>query len=442
MECAILWFRNNLRLHDNLSLLKAIQCSETLICVYCHEPNETLEVWDFQRVGYHRQTFLRQALDSLDSELRARGQVLVECSGVPEVALCRLAKTVAAIHIFTEDIQAPYEIDAITKLRECGFQVMTTWQSSLIDPGSLPFELSQLPDVFTGFRHQIEKGGVRPPAPLPPPARIPGTPEEVVQEIITIEARTTFPDPKSSFPYDTASFSGGENAALSHLAEYLQRRLPDSYKQTRNGLSGVNFSSKFSPWLSQGALSPRKIFDSIQCYESRFGSNEGTYWLWFELLWRDYFRFLHLKYGKRLYFASGLGPRKTLRHNHAAFKDWCHGKTGQSLIDAGMKELFLTGYLSNRMRQIVASFLVHDLQCDWRAGAAWFESQLIDYDVYSNQGNWLYIAGHGTDPRGGRHFNPDKQAKTYDPTGQYQSYWVKAEATSQAIGHNGLQEMR
>jgi len=422
---AILWFRNNLRIHDNPSLVKAIQESESLLCVYCHEPNETLEEWGFRRVGLHRQIFLRQALESLRAALILRGQLLVECLGAPEVVLSRQAKAVGTNLIFTEDIRAPYEIEEVRRLRESGLHVITTWQSSLIDPKDLPFEISRLPDIFTDFRHQIEGTGVRPRAPLPPPTKLPGPPNQFEQQSPSIEGCTHLLDPNSSFPYDQALFFGGEDAALFHLAKYLEHRLPDTYKQTRNELSGVEFSSKFSPWLAQGALSPRKAYEALKCYESQFGSNEGTYWLWFELLWRDYFRFLHVKYGRRLYLASGLRGLNRVQYNEEAFKSWCLGQTGHRLIDAGMNELSLTGYLSNRMRQIVASFLVNDLQCDWRAGAAWFESQLIDYDVYSNQGNWLYIAGYGTDPRGGRHFNPDKQAKTYDPSGEYRSYWLK-----------------
>ena len=93
-------------------------------------------------------------------------------------------------------------------------------------------------------------------------------------------------------------------------------------------------------------------------------------------------------------------------------------------MDAGMRELKATGYLSNRLRQVVASYLIYDLHSDWRAGAAWFESQLLDYDVYSNQGNWLYIAGRGTDPRGGRRFNPQKQAQDHDANGSYRALWL------------------
>ncbi len=98
------------------------------------------------------------------------------------------------------------------------------------------------------------------------------------------------------------------------------------------------------------------------------------------------------------------------------FAAWCAGQTGQPLVDAAMRELAATGYLSNRLRQVVASYLIHDLACDWRAGAAWFEAQLLDYDVYSNQGNWLYIAGRGTDPRGGRRLIPSNKPPPTTPT--------------------------
>ena len=135
---------------------------------------------------------------------------------------------------------------------------------------------------------------------------------------------------------------------------------------------------------------------------------------------------MHAKHGAALYRANGLGgpshsPAPT--HNAQGFARWCSGHTGQPLVDAGMRELAATGWLSNRMRQIVASYLVHDLGGDWLAGAAWFEHTLIDFDPCSNQGNWAYIAGRGTDPRGGRRFNTEKQTKDHDPDGHYRRLW-------------------
>ena len=231
--------------------------------------------------------------------------------------------------------------------------------------------------------------------------------------------------PRSAFPYQRPPIHGGEIAALAHLEQYLARGLLHSYKRTRNGLMGLDYSAKWSPWLATGALSARQALAKLRACEAAPGASDGSYWLWFELLWRDYFRFLHLQHGRTLYRAQGLGPVRTTPHDSARFAAWCAGQTGQPLVDAGMRELAATGYLSNRLRQITASYLIHDLQCDWRAGAAWFEHQLLDYDVYSNQGNWLYIAGRGTDPRGGRRFDPVQQARAYDPQGAYQDLWSR-----------------
>ena len=229
------------------------------------------------------------------------------------------------------------------------------------------------------------------------------------------------------FPKQVESlFSGGELSALAHLDQYFERRLPDTYKQTRNQLTGMDYSSKFSPWLAFGCCSARRIVQKLKNYESTYGANDGTYWLWFELLWRDYFRFLHFKYGDKLYRPHGLIDKEINSFDKKKFQQWISGCTGENFIDAGMRELQQTGFLSNRMRQVVASYWIYEMKGDWRAGAAWFESQLVDYDVYSNQGNWLYIAGRGTDPRGGRPFNVKKQAQDHDPDGAYRSKWLNA----------------
>ena len=142
-------------------------------------------------------------------------------------------------------------------------------------------------------------------------------------------------------------------------------------------------------------------------------------------MWREHFRLISHAYGRQIFAARGLSesaPKPTATVND--WQRWTGGTTGHAFIDAGMHELATTGFLSNRMRQIVASYWLNDLGGDWRAGAAWFESQLIDDDAYSNTGNWLYIAGLGTDPRGGSRFDPDKQAKTHDPQGHYRRLWA------------------
>jgi deoxyribodipyrimidine photo-lyase len=432
MTVAIYWFRNDLRLLDNPAFTLACASASALLPVFIHDPAASEETrWGFARTGLHRQQWLADTLADLHLQLRRQGSALIELHGVPEQVLPALAAEYETHSIFCETIAAPQEQAQLAALRAAGLQVRSVWQSSLLDPENLPFPLQRLPDMFTAFRHAVEKAGVLPASPLPLPMTLPPLP--------TLPATLPRHDPgrllpamaadqRSSFPYASPAYSGGASAALAHVASYFQRKLAHTYKATRNGLSGTDYSSKFSPWLASGALSARCIFQSLKQFEAQQGANDGSYWLWFELLWRDYFRFLHCQHGAKLYRAQGLADATLAapRHHATSFQRWCLGETGEAIVDAGMHELAATGYLSNRLRQIVASYLVHDLACDWRAGAAWFEAQLVDFDVYSNQGNWLYLAGRGTDPRGGRRFNPQKQAQDYDPNGHYRALWSKA----------------
>jgi deoxyribodipyrimidine photo-lyase len=188
---------------------------------------------------------------------------------------------------------------------------------------------------------------------------------------------------------------------------------------------GADYSSKFSPWLALGCLSPRYVADRVKRYERDRLANDSTYWLIFELLWRDFFRFVAMKYGDRLFAKSGLqGKNIPWRLDWEKFQKWQVGMTGYPLIDANMRELAATGFMSNRGRQNVASFLTKNLGIDWRMGAEWFESLLIDYDVCSNYGNWNYTAGIGNDARDFRYFNIPKQSKDYDPKGSYLKHWL------------------
>ena len=173
------------------------------------------------------------------------------------------------------------------------------------------------------------------------------------------------------------------------------------------------------------------MLERIRRFEAEHGATEDTYWLIFELLWRDFFAFVARQHGRRLFAAGGLGRSegdvsrgRNDSRARAAFASWCEGYTGEPFIDANMRELTATGFMSNRGRQNVASYLVHDLGVDWRLGAAFFEHHLLDFDPASNAGNWLYIAGLGNDPRPNRRFNPARQTEFYDPDGAYRTHWL------------------
>lgn len=431
MTTLLYWFRQDLRLGDNPAFLAACENARELVPVYCHDPAvDEPTPWGCARVAGHRRAWLAATLADLRAQLRTRGSDLVELTGAPAKVLPGLAEKLGAAAVYCEEIAAPEERADVAALAAAGLKVVLRWQSSLLDPSGLPFAVERTPDVFTAFRHAIEKAGALPRPPFPAPLQVPPMPASALPSVghaerhVADESNLPSPDSRSSFPYWLAEFTGGETAAAAHLDTYFGKGLAQTYKLTRNGLTGTDYSSKFSPWLATGALSPRVAYAALKACEERLGANDSTYWLWFELLWREHFRFLHRKYGKKLYRGRGLQDSPAPAHNARGFARWCEGRTGQPFIDAGMRELAATGYLSNRMRQNAASYLIHDLSGDWRAGAAWFESQLLDYDVYSNQGNWLYLAGRGTDPRGTRRFDPVKQARDYDLHGHYQALWA------------------
>jgi deoxyribodipyrimidine photo-lyase len=427
MRPVIYWFRNDLRVVDNPGLRLAANLSDRLLPVYCHDAALRAPTpWGFTRRDRHRSRFDSAALADLDLSLRRLGSELLQVDGDPVANLVVIANALDASMIFCEELPTPEGRAQIAALRAAGLVVETSWQASLLDPATLPFAVTALPDVFTPFREAVERGGTLPPAPLAAPDRLPPLPESsrLPETLAAPPPPAPAKDPRSSFPYWRPAFAGGERAASERLAYYFSGDLPHSYKATRNGLDGTDQSAKFSPWLANGALSARSAYAALSAFEQRSGRSEGSYWLWFELLWRDYFRFLHLKHGEALYRPGGLRGEQIPHHDDAAFRSWCAGTTGEPLVDAGMRELAATGWLSNRMRQIVASALIYDLHCDWRAGAAWFAAQLLDFDPCSNQGNWLYIAGLGTDPRGGRSFNPALQASRYDADGRYRQQWI------------------
>lgn len=417
MKTIIYWFRNDLRLLDNPGFTQACMDADCLLPLVIRDPQTTgLTAWGFERTGHHRQQFINDAIKDLKSHLQQAGSALYVFYGKPAEILLDLKQTLGDAIVYCQQIEAPEEKAQIKELRDLGVFVKDFWQSSMLSPTDLPFDLDRMPDVFTSFRQHIEAANLRYAMPIGVPQRVPGLPKGVFE--------VASPDSETANTVALA-YRGGESNALLHINQYVERRLPDTYKQTRNQLMGQDYSSKFSPWLALGCCSARFIAHRLDAYEQEYGANDGTYWLWFELLWRDYFEFLPFKYGKRLFHPQGLSDRPLESFNPRLFSQWRTGQTPDAFVNAGMTELSQTGFLSNRMRQIVASYWIYDMGGDWRAGAAWFETKLIDYDVYSNQGNWLYIAGRGTDPRGGRPFNVAKQAREHDPDETYRSKWLE-----------------
>lgn len=429
MKTSIVWFKTDLRVNDNETLSTAIFKSDLIIPVFCFdETHFQKNEFGFIKTGARRTQFLIESLIGLQSNLKALGSNLYIVRGKPEVELAKIAAHFQADHVFAKKEVAQEELD--TQLRvekelwkqKCELEVFST--STLYHPSDLPFSINNIPDLFTEFRNKVEKEAtIRAIIQKPLQINSPKFSNTFIFNLKQLGFEDFTMDKRTSFP-----FKGGENEALKRLNYYFfESELVSNYKTTRNGLSGVDFSSKFSPWLSLGCISPREIYHELKKYETVKGANESTYWLYFELLWRDFFRFMMKKHKEKLFSFSGISNKKkqppALDQN--LFDKWKSGNTGVDFIDAAMRELNLTGYMSNRMRQNVASYFCNDLKLDWRYGAAYFEQQLIDYDECSNWGNWAYLAGVGNDNRKDRYFNTSKQATTYDKDGKYRKMWME-----------------
>lgn len=437
------WFRNDLRLHDHPALAQSIaRCRRdglALLPVAWHGPAAATPTrWGFDRVGPHRQAFRAQALAGLAQTLRALGSDLLVLDGTSAQPLVDLALRAGAVGLVCERIDAPDEQAEVAALRAQGLSVEAVEQGGLFAASQLPWAPEAVPNLFTAFRQGVERLGLQPATPLPAPSGLPPWPEALPRPPAQGAMAVLPPgasDARSSSPYGLPAWHGDEAAALAHLQAYLASGRPHTYKATRNALTGRDFASHWSPWLANGALSVRRVVADLKAFEAERGASDGSYWLWFELLWREHLRWMLRRHGAVLFRPQGLLPSAPrMVHDTAAFTRWCEGRTGLSLVDAAMRELHATGTLSNRLRQVVASALIHELRGDWRAGAAWFEHCLIDFDVHSNQGNWAYIAGVGTDPRGGRHFNQDKQAREHDPAGAYRRVWLGDGCSASSIG--------
>lgn len=420
---SVIWLRNDLRTIDHAPLTYAAEHGEVLL-VYCIDPDQFRQTeYGFRKTGINRARFLTESLIDLREQVRELGGELVVRHGRPKDRLPELISETSAeqllLHgeVTAEEIRAENEVEASINIPLRRF-----WGHSMYHRDDLPFGLLTIPDIFTEFRKGVEKkGSVRDPLPAPDsikpltvsdPGTIP-SPEELADE------------PTSKSDRGVLSFRGGEKEAWKRLNHYFfEGDHLRNYKYTRNGLLGADYSSKFSPWLAHGCISARSIHAEVERYEEEVHKNVSTYWMKFELIWRDYFRYSAIKYGDRIFKLGGIQSKNLIKESDPEqFRLWAEGRTGIPFIDANMRELNETGFMSNRGRQNVASFLAQNMNFDWRWGAAWFEKQLIDYDVCSNWGNWAYNATVGHDPRN-RYFNILNQANKYDKKGEFVRHWL------------------
>ncbi|WP_031426144.1 DASH family cryptochrome [Flavimarina sp. Hel_I_48] len=428
----LIWFSaTNLRVADNKILFEACKEDKPVLAVYCFDPRHYTEGdFGFKKTEKFRAQFLIESVKNLQENLLDLNISLLVYHKKPEEIIPQLIEEHGITNVFLQHEWTRDEREIVEKTRQkCAESVhfLSFFDQFLYHPDDIPYsDYQEIPKVFTHMRKRLEKeANVREPLNKPEPFsednRIEGPSK--LPDLHTLGLDTFDKDDRSAFP-----FTGGEDAALSRIKHYFweTKNLSD-YKKTRNGMVGTDYSSKLSAWLANGSISARTVYEQVKSYEKENGSNESTYWLIFELIWRDFFKYVSLKHGDALFHQGGILKKSYDWNNDSeVLKKWIAGKTKYDFVNANMREIAKTGFMSNRGRQNVASFWSKELKQDWRIGAAYFESMLIDYDVHSNWGNWMYNSGVGNDPRD-RKFNITSQAQRYDSNGEYQQRWLQEE---------------
>ncbi|MCB4797452.1 DASH family cryptochrome [Neotamlana laminarinivorans] len=425
---SLVWFTNNLRTHDNSTLTKAIANSNQVIGLYCFNPNHfKTDEFGFKKTEKFRAKFLIDTITDLKQKLSQLNIPLFIYNKKPEDIIPQLVTKNNINNIYLQEEWTFEEVETFNKVKTQlpkRVKFTTSYNQFLFHPEDIPFTINQLPKIFTEFRKTCEKFvHVRPEiiTPTNQAKNLLIKNETIVPTLLDLGFEDFEQHTNTAFP-----FKGGETEALNRLQDYFfNTKKLGFYKKTRNGLLGKDFSSKFSPWLANGSISAKHIYYKIKQFESLYFKNESTYWLVFELIWRDYFKYVSMKFGNQIFKINGiLNNKYTWINNQKEINNWINGKTPESFVNANMIELKKTGWMSNRGRQNVASYFAKSMNLDWRIGAAYFESLLLDYDVHSNYGNWMYVSGVGNDPRD-RKFNVKLQAERYDSSGKYQRLWLQ-----------------
>ncbi len=422
-EKVLAWLDRDLRIQDNqiFQWLSKNCHVDVSFVAFDLEP----AVSEYQRLFYY------QSIQDLNRQLKSRNLEIFLFNSRPEKILPELLKCNSIDIVLVSKRYNHRSIELLEKIKKLSkVKFIQFEQSTLLLENELPFSIDEFPLVFTQFRKAVEKN-------FNP--RLDENIEltllnqfdlQIVEsfEPINIDQKVQNLSCKIHLPFD---LHGGEIAGRNRILEYLfdtQDIL--TYKQTRNAMIEKNHSTKFSAWLAWGCISARQIYSAIKKFENDIMANDSTYWVVFELLWRDYFKFLSLKIGHKMFSETGISNEKYYwNQDFEKFESWANGKTANDFVDANMIELLKTGWMSNRGRQNVASYFSKELELNWTLGAQYFSEQLIDSDVESNWGNWMYVSGVGTDPRD-RKFNIGRQAEIYDSDRSYRNKWLGTEGAS------------
>lgn len=420
----LVWFRSNLRVEDNTSLSRAIKDSSRVIGYINIDPAIfELSDYGFKKTEKFRTKFLLESIQDLKKQLNGINISLIITNQDFETSINSIIEKYNIRSIY---MQKEWTRDELAEEKQIPkhINLIKDFDQFLYSPESVKEVYENIPRGFSNFRKKCEKYlNIEYPLQIPKPL----DKKNNIDDVYSIPTLNDLGFEEFRVHKNSVfKFLGGETSAKERVYEYFfETKRISKYKLTRNGLLGKDYSSKLSSWLANGSISVRYVYMQIKKYEEEIEKNESTYWLFFELIWRDFFKYVSMQHKDKFFSKSGIyGDSKDWSNNKELINRWINGETNEPFVNANMKELSQTGFMSNRGRQNVANYLTKELKIDWRIGAEYFESLLIDYDVHSNYGNWLYNAGIGNDSMPFRKFNPKLQSERYDPNKEYEKLWL------------------
>jgi deoxyribodipyrimidine photo-lyase len=417
MRCALVWFRNDLRLTDHPALQAALRASGQIVPVYIHAPDEEAP-WS---PGAASRAWLHRSLQSLSASLRETGSGLVLRRGASADVLCELARETGAEAVFTcrrvEPAARRQEAHVAARLHDAGVELRIETGNLLLDPDALLSGQGSPYRVFTPFWRRAATVLETLPAAAPAPARIASPPLPVSDPLDALELQ---PAPRWDRPFWN-EWQPGESGAQRALSEFIDDGLGD-YEAARNrpDLPGT---SRLSPHLHFGEISVRSAWEQVADCKDTPGRQTWRR----ELGWREFCQYLlhHFPHSADADLNDQMQGFDWAAVDSDRLGAWQRGRTGVPIVDAGLRELWHSGWMHNRVRMIVASFLTKHLRYHWLHGARWFWDTLVDADLASNSQGWQWTAGTGADAAPYfRVFNPVLQGRRFDPHGHYMRRWL------------------
>lgn len=418
----LVWFRNDLRLHDNEMLVEAIAKSDAILPVYILDHRSFGETkYGSLKTGNIRAQFILESVLGLRNALKQIGGNLLIAEGKPEDIIPQLVQEYEITEVYHHREVAREETHISTLVENALWKLRVNLKHfighTLYNKEDLPFPIKDIPDAFNQFKKKIERDSIIKPC-FAAPDRI------NVAEVIDWGTLPALEDlnllPQQKDQRADFEFKGGEAEGLVHLQKVILAM--QQAATTKN----LILASKLSAWLAIGSLSPRKVYWEIKKMESVPNTKAMFNHILLGLLWRDYFRFMFKKYGNTFFSPDGFGSQGLVdvENEQENFNKWRNAQTGFAVVDAVMTELNQTGFISNIARQTAALYLINNLEVSWVLGAAYFEEKLIDYNPASNWGNWANVAGVGNDQKSKSVFDLDKNIKNLDPKGNYSITWA------------------